>query len=259
MPTISAIYTASVKSLALQIRDSVSLEPAGIAEDRRFHLIDGGGRLLTQRQRPRLALVSADYNPESDRLSFTFPDQGQIVGPVETGEQVNTAIWGRSVPGRVVQGAWNEALSRFCGGPVQLVKTDDKGLSFDEYPLSLLSRASIDLMGQLTMGAKEFEARRFRPNLLIDGCWPHEEDTWLGGTVAVGPEVLLRVIAPDARCAITTVDPDTGQRDFDTPKFLLAYRPSARAPYFGVYAVVENPGTVSVGDTLELLASPART
>ncbi len=256
MPTISAIYTTAVKSLALELRTSVAVGPAGIAEDRRFHLIDGGGRLLTQRQRPQLALVTASYAPLSEQLTLTFPDGKRVIAPVEKGEAVQTAIFGRAVPGRVAPGDWNDALSELCGGPVRLVKTDDAGLSYDEYPLSMLSQASIDLLRQLTEDARPFEARRFRPNFLLDGCSPHEEDSWLGGTVAIGPDVRLRMVAPDPRCAITTINPDTGQRDFDTPRFLLAYRPSARAPYFGVYAAVENPGTVSVGDIIEVVDPP---
>jgi uncharacterized protein YcbX len=235
----------------------VTVGASGIAEDRRFHLIDGGGRLLTQRQRPRLALVTADYEPASEWLTLTFPSGDEVAGTVELGETVRTAIWGRPVPGQVVDGNWADALSGYCGGPVRLVKTDDVGLSFDEYPLSLVSQASIDLMNLLVEGAKDFEAKRFRPNFLLDECSPHEEDTWLGQIIQIGPDVRLRIVAPDPRCAITTVDPETGQRDFDTPRFLLAYRPSARAPYFGVYAVVENPGTVSAGDNLQLIVTSA--
>ena len=258
MPRISAIYTAAVKSLALQQRTSVSVGLSGIAEDRRFHLIDGGGRLLTQRQRPQLAQVGATYVAASDRLTLAFPDGDEISGEIEVGEPVRTPVWGRLVPGRVVAGPWNGALSALCRGPVRLVKTDDAGLSFDEYPVSLLSQASIDLLGQLAAGIKEFEARRFRPNFLLEGCSPHEEDSWLGGVLAVGPELRLRLVAPDPRCAITTVNPDTGQRDFDTPRLLLTYRPSARAPYFGVYGVVEAPGAVSVGDQVAVAVSPPR-
>ena len=252
MPSVNSIFTVAVKSLALDQRSSVAVGPTGIAEDRRFHLIDGGGRLLTQRQRPQLALVTSRYDPATERLTLTLPGGKEIAGPVEIGETISTPIWGRSVPGRVVDGEWNEALSALCRGPVRLVKTDESGLSFDEFPLSLLSQASIDLMGQLTKGAKEFEAKRFRPNFLLDGCSPHEEDSWLGKAVSIGPELRLRVVAPDPRCAITTIDPNTGQRDFDTPRFLLAYRPAARAPYFGVYAEVDTPGIVSVGDLVEI-------
>ena len=252
MTIVKSIYTVAVKSLALDQHSSVTVGPAGIAEDRRFHLIDGGGRLLTQRQRPRLALVKGRYEPSSERLTFCFPGEEAITGSVELGETVRTAIWGRPVPGQVVNGEWNEALSSYCGGPVRLVKPEGAGLSYDEYPLSVLSQASIDLMGQLTEGAKTFEAKRFRPNFLLEGCSPHEEDTWLGKLVTIGNEVRLRIVAPDPRCAITTVDPETGVRDFDTPRFLLAYRPAARAPYFGVYAVVESPGTASVGDSVDV-------
>ena len=256
MPTVSSIYTAAVKSLALQPRESVSVGPAGIAEDRRFHLINGRGGLLTQRQRPQLALVSSAYDAESGSLTLTFPGGQELSGQVELGEPVQTPVWGRLVSGQVAAGEWNEALSSFCGGPVRLVKTGDAGLSFDEYPISLLSQASIDLLSQKTGGVKQFEGRRFRPNFLLGDCSPHEEDFWLGGVIAVGPELCLRVVAPDPRCAITTVDPDTGQRDFDTPRLLLSYRPAVRAPYFGVYGVVERPGAVSVGDAVEVVAPP---
>ena len=62
----------------------------------------------------------------------------------------------------------------------------------------------------------------------------------------------MRLIARDPRCAITTLDPSTGNRDFDTLRLILSYRPSVRAAYFGVYGVVESPGTVSVGDEVTL-------
>ena len=199
-----------------------------------------------------LATVSSRYEPASDSLTMLFPGGDELSGPVELGEQVQTQVWGRMVPGNVVDGAWNDALSLLCRGPVRLVKTDRAGLSYDEFPLSLLSQASIDLFGRIAGGVKEFEARRFRPNFLIDDCSPHDEDQWLGGVVAFGPELRLRIVAPDPRCAITTVDPDTGERDFDVPRLMLTYRPSRRAPYFGVYAVVDTPGAVSVGDAVSL-------
>jgi uncharacterized protein YcbX len=136
---------------------------------------------------------------------------------------------------------------------VRLVKSDNPGASFDEYPISVLSQASLDNLSSRVNGGPQLEGRRFRPNFLLDGCSPHEEDTWLGGVVQIGHDLRVRLVAPDPRCAITTLDPDTGERDFDIPKLLLSYRPSARAPYFGVYGAVETTGTVSVGDAVELV------
>ena len=187
---------------------------------------------------------------------MAFPDGATLSAPVALGEPVRTPVWGRLVSGNVVSGDWNSALSELCRGPVRLVKTDDAGSSFDEYPVSMLSQASIDLLDRLAGESTRVEARRFRPNFLLDDCAPHEEDSWLGRVIAIGPELRLRVVAPDPRCAITAVDPNSGRRDFDTPRLLLSYRPSARAPYFGVYAVVEAPGMVSVGDAVRPVGAP---
>jgi len=263
--TVAAIFTSPVKSLALLQPESVTVGHSGIVEDRRFHLIDADGRLLTQRQVGRLALVQAGFSAESEELTLEFPGGSRLVGPTELGSPVSTAIWGREVPGKEVTGDWNEALSEFCGSPVRLVKTDNPGDSYDEYPVSLLSQASIDKLGIFltenvadALGeAPRFEGRRFRPNFLLDGCSPHEEDSWLGGVVQIGPDLRVRLVAPDPRCAITTLDPDTGERDFNVPKLLQSYRPNTRAPYFGVYGSVESTGIVSVGDAIELVQKPA--
>lgn len=257
MRTVAAIFTSPVKSLALNQPESVTVGFSGIVEDRRFHLVDAEGRLLTQRQQGRLVLVKAEYSADTEALTLRFPDGQQVDGPTELGGPASTVIWGRQVPGREVAGPWGEALSSFCGSPVRLVKTDSPGDSFDEYPVSLLSQASIDFLDGRVNGAPAFEGRRFRPTFLIDGCSPHEEDFWLGGFVQIGPDLRIRLVSPDPRCAITTLDPDTGERDFDVPKLVLGYRPNPRAAYFGVYGTVESTGTVSVRDVVELVEEPA--
>ena len=254
MVSVAAIFTSPVKSLSLSQQTTVAVGFSGIEDDRRFHLINGEGGLLTQRQYGRLALVQAQYLGESDYLTLRFPDGRVLEGLPELGGSVTTTMWGRQVSGREVTGMWSEALSSYCSSSVRLVKTDDPGACFDEYPVSLLSQASVDGLEGRVSGAPKFDGRRFRPSFLFEGCSPHEEDTWLGGVVQVGPELRLRLVAPDPRCAITTLDPDTGERDFDMPKLLLTYRPSARAPYFGVYGTVETVGTVSVGDSVQFRA-----
>lgn len=258
MRTVAVIFTSPVKSLALNQPESVTVGYSGIVEDRRFHLVDAEGRLLTQRQQGRLVLVRAEYFDDTEALTLRFPDGQQVDGPTELGGPVNTVIWGRQVSGREVTGTWNEVLSSFCGSTVRLVKTDNPGDSFDEYPVSLLSQSSIDFLDGRVNGAPKFEGRRFRPTFLIDGCSPHEEDFWIGGVVQIGTGLRIRLVSPDPRCAITTLDPDTGERDFDVLKLVLSYRPNPRAAYFGVYGVVDSTGTVSVGDPVELVQEPMR-
>ena len=103
------------------------------------------------------------------------------------------------------------------------------------------------------------DARRFRMLIDLEGAEPHEEDTWIGRRIALG-ESILRVIEPDARCAITTQDPDTGTRDLDTLRTLIAYRGLRDGKYadFGVLADVEQPGRIRLGDAVTVLDEVAR-
>ena len=86
----------------------------------------------------------------------------------------------------------------------------------------------------------------------------HEEDGWIGGRVAIGSAVLT-ITKPDARCAITTQDPDTGERDLDTLRTILRYRgfregdPEHKID-FGVLGEVVQPGVVGLGDEITVLA-----
>ena len=88
---------------------------------------------------------------------------------------------------------------------------------------------------------------------LADGA-AHEEDSWVGGRIAVG-ETVLQISAPVPRCAITTQDPDTGERDLDTLRTIIAYRglTNDHDIDFGVYGEVERPGRIRLGDSVEVL------
>ena len=252
MPAIESIHLAPVKSLALRSVESASITSRGIEGDRRFMILDEAGRAVTQRRLGALARVSADYAPETDALTMAFPNGETVNGRAELGAETATVLWGRVTLGRVVAGDWSAALSEFCGENLTLMKSDAPGACFDEYPISLISRATIDRLSGMAGGAMTFEPARFRPTLLISGCAPHEEDSWLGKGLLIGERLRLRPIARDPRCAITTLDPNTGERDFDTLRLILSYRPNPRAAYLGVYAIVELPGTVKAGDELRL-------
>jgi uncharacterized protein YcbX len=89
-------------------------------------------------------------------------------------------------------------------------------------------------------------------NLELADTAPYEEDGWEGRAVRVG-EAVIRVLGQVPRCVATTRDPGSGTRDFDTLRHIAAYRPLMTAPRgvpFGMYAEVERPGRVAVGDTV---------
>jgi hypothetical protein len=85
----------------------------------------------------------------------------------------------------------------------------------------------------------------------LSGCREHEEDEWDGRSLRIG-EAVVRAGGPVDRCAMTTRDPDTGERDLDTLGLIKRYRglSERRTIDFGVYAEIERPGTVRVGDTV---------
>lgn len=252
MPTIQAINIAPVKSLGLIHPETVSVSETGIVEDRRFCVVDEQGKMLTQRQVGKMVQVRAEYHREPETLRLTFPDGRIVEGTPVLGEPAHTKIGSRQVPGHVVEGDWSVALSDFCGRPVRLTKVAESEHYQDLYPVSLLSQASVDELSRRSNGQTRFDARRFRPTFLLEGCRPQEEDSWEGRTARIGEQLRLRIVARDPRCVITRLNPDTGERDADTLSLILDYRPDPTGIYFGVYATIEQPGTVSIGDEITL-------
>lgn len=258
MKTVKSIHVAPVKSLGLAYPRAVHVGWRGIVEDRRLYLIDSGGSLLTQREIGWLVQIKAEYQADPEWLRLRLPTGATLEGGLGLGEPATTLFWGRYVTGRVVTGDWNDALSDYCQQPVRLVRSEEAGQCHDEYPVSLVSQASIQELSKQPGAEVTFDSRRFRPSFLLDGCEAHEEDAWLGSVIQIGRELRLRLAARDPRCALTTLNPATGDRDADTLRLILSYRPSDKAAYFGVYGTVERPGAVSLGDevTLHRTASP---
>ena len=90
-------------------------------------------------------------------------------------------------------------------------------------------------------------------------CWTLNQHDWhyqvrdlmaeFGHRIRIG-DAVLRVTKPDARCAMTTHDPDTGQPDLDTLRTIISYRGlrEGKNADFGVLAEVDHPGRVRLGD-----------
>ena len=255
MITVAEINIAPVKSMALVARDEAMLELGGIRDDRRFYLVNGQGRLLSRRQVGRLAQLTAAWDEDAGRLSIAFPDGTILAGAPEPGRPVWSVIWGRRVRGRPLPGEWTAALSEFCGQPATLMMSDLPGQAYDEFPVSLLSQASVARLSA-EMGRSDDEclaSGRFRPTLLLAGAAAHEEDGWVTRPVAIGDEAVVRILAPDPRCVIINQHPDTGETDADAVRGILGYRPNPLAAYFGVYGIVEKAGVVRVGDAVEMV------
>ena len=258
MIQVSRLSVTPVKGFAVWHPDEVTLGDAGVAEDRRFYLVDEDGLRFGALRHGPLVRFSARYDAATEELVFRLPDGSELAGTVELDEPVTTDFYGRDVAGRVVRGPWADAVSADVGRPVRLVRADRPGEGVDRGKgggVTLLSDASVqELSGR---SGEPVDARRFRMLIAVSGTEPHEEDTWIGGEVEIG-EARVRVNGHVGRCAITTQSPETGVRDFDSLRAIKDYRgqnPETREIDFGVYGQVVQPGRVRVGDAVRYIVS----
>jgi uncharacterized protein len=258
MPTVARFSIAPVRSLGLAHPAEIDLTVAGVVEDRRFYLTDATDRLVDRLVVPSLVQIGAHTDPDATQLRLSFPDGRIVDGLVELGPAVETEVHKRRVAGHRVAGRWAEALSEFCGREIRLIRCDRVGGTRDAHPATLITDGSLELLGH-HLGTGIVDGRRFRMLIELEGGAAHEEDTWVGGRIGLG-EVVLQISAAVPRCAITTQDPDTGERDLDTLRTIISYRglTENRDIDFGVYGEVEQPGRIRLGDSVQVLTAAPR-
>jgi len=253
VPSVARFSISPVRSLGLQHPTEIDVTEVGVVEDRRFFLTDDRNRLIDRLIVGPLVRIETQTDPGGTMLWMRFPDGEVIEGEVELGESVETPIHGRTGIGRAVVGPWADKLSRFTGRPIRVIRCDRPGGTRRGNPTSIISDGSLRELARHA-GVDRIDGRRFRMLIDLEGAEPHEEDTWIGRRIGLG-DAVLRVTKPDARCAITTQDPETGVRDLDTLRTLIAYRGLREGKHadFAVLADVELPGRIRVGDEVTLL------
>ncbi|AQS71031.1 MOSC domain-containing protein [Streptomyces pactum] len=264
---LQSIHVHPVKAFrSLSLREAV-VEPWGLTGDRRWMLIDNGGKVVTQRRQPRLALAAAELLPGGG-VRLSAPGREPLTVPVpRAGGPVVTQLFRDKVEALPAEGGAAHAwCSDFLGADVRLVYLDDPAsrrpvdpeyalpgetVSFaDGFPLLLVTTASLDALNSLiAVGEHADEGplpmNRFRPNLVVSGTGPWAEDGW--SRIAVG-EVAFRVAKPCGRCVVTTTDQGTAGRGREPLHSLGRYRSVNGKLVFGQNLVPVGRGTVRVGD-----------
>lgn len=145
----------------------------------------------------------------------------------------------------------DEALPDLSVFPPEIFEfSSPPGTYFDAFPLLILTRSSLATL-QSRVPESRFDARRFRPNFLIDDTDPTEpfpEQAWCGRQLAIG-EARVEVVMECPRCVMTTHGFD------DLPKDPSVMRTLVREAggNLGVYAKILNPGRVQTGDAVTQL------
>ncbi|HYN50087.1 MAG TPA: MOSC domain-containing protein [Thermoleophilaceae bacterium] len=245
--TVSELAIAPVKGLRLTPVEELELRTSGAVGDRAFVVVDEADHaLLLTARTPTLVQVVQRWDPVSGVLTLGFADGSEVAAAPSPGEPVSTANYeGRRISGRLTSGPHSEALSEHLGRPVRLVALDQSEVGADDFPVTLMSSASVAALGKALDGRPP-DARRFRMTITVDGTEPWEEHGWAGREVDVG-EAQLRIADPVPRCVVTTRDPEKGRRDVPVLQTLAKLRGKKNVT-FGVWCEVTRPGRVRRGD-----------
>jgi uncharacterized protein YcbX len=90
---------------------------------------------------------------------------------------------------------------------------------------------------------------RFRPNVVVSGAGPWAEDAWVGRRLRLG-EVTFRAAKSCARCLVTTIDQETGEKGGQPLKMLGRHRRFDEGLLFAINLIPEGPGRLGLGDPL---------
>lgn len=264
--SLSAIHVYPIKSCAALSPALAEVQARGLQGDRRWMIVDATLRFVTGRQQPRLTLLQAQ--PLADGLQLQAPGMAplHLREPAPTQARLAVQVWRSAVEALPADAAADAWLSEYLQAPARFVYMDaaarrsvdpqyarpDDEVSFaDGFPLLLIGEASLqDLNTRLR---KPVQMLNFRPNLVVAGGAPYDEDGWR--RIRIG-EIELDVVKSCSRCVFTTVDPQLGQRDADGEplRTLASYRRQDGGVMFGQNLIARGHGRLRCGDRLEVLA-----
>ena len=247
---VTELAFAPVKGMRVARAEQLEIGPSGPVGDRAFMVVDERGRLLRTTGTPQLLQVEPSWEPAAGVLALRFPDGREVAAVPEGAERASTALYNRRrVEGRLVAGPLAEALSEHLGRAVRLLALDEGQTGADDFPVTLMSTASLASLGTALDGG-EPDPRRFRMTITVDGLEPWDEHGWGGRELRVGAAA-LRVAEPVPRCVVTTRDPDSGSGDAPVLKALARLR-GKQDVTFGVWCEVTEPGCIRRGDPVNV-------
>ena len=224
------------------------------AGDREWMVVDETARFLTQRELPRLALVTVDVTRDGLRLAAPHMRPCEVAFDAR-GASHDVVVWHSTVLGADCGDAPADWMSDWLAHDVRLVRFDRARtrecnreyaghsgahtMFADGYPILVANTASLaDVNARLVArGHAALPMNRFRPNVVIEGLPAFDEDHI--DTIAIGG-VLLRLVKPCTRCQVTTTDQATARVGIEPLATLGEFRMDEKLDgvTFGVNAIV---------------------
>lgn len=269
---VAGLFSYPVKSCRAVAHARAQIAITGLPQDRTWMLVDprrSPGQFITQRECPALATIAVDVRADGS-LAVSCASGGEMIVPSPpVNALVKVKVWRSELvaldAGEAASAWFANALS-LPASAVRLVQfhqqqvrqcnafyAGDSGAHTffaDGYPLLVTNEASLADLNR-RIGRNEANAlpmNRFRPNLVLAGLAPWDED--FVDEITLG-KVVLKLVKPCVRCVATTTDQSSGARLSDEPINTLARfrnNPDLGGVTFGWNAVVLRAGEVARGD-----------
>ncbi|MBJ7554664.1 MOSC domain-containing protein [Marinomonas spartinae] len=264
--SLSSISIYPIKSIhGVELAQS-QVEWFGLTGDRRYMLINSNGEFITGREFPQLVLIKAE-RLTNKTWELSHPDTAikLVLDPATLSSTYqDVVIWEKSLKAQHCSELANAWFSQVLNSDVRLVYFGEQSERFtkrrpespvgfaDGYPFHLTSQTSLEELNRTCQ--ENIQMAQFRPNLVVTGSQPFEEETWK--RLRIG-DVEFENVKPCARCIFTTVHPETALRSKkgEPMKTLGKFRlqPEEKAINFGINLIALNTGEIHVGDKMEVL------
>jgi uncharacterized protein YcbX len=238
-------------------------------------MVDSDGVGITQRESPRLTQLTVRERPGGLELSAPGLPPLSVDEPADGPKQFVRVFKSKiEVPARVAETAWSSAfLGRDArlvwqadptGRPIESHAAPEDRVSFaDGFPILLANESSLAAVNDwlVEAGEEPVPMTRFRPNVVITGADAWAEDAWLGQRLRLG-EVTFRAAKSCARCVVTTIDQESGEKGRQPLRILGRHRRFGDRLLFAINLVPEQPempggqaGHLRVGDPVSVVLS----
>ncbi|MFK7981793.1 MAG: MOSC domain-containing protein [Saprospiraceae bacterium] len=263
---LSEIYIYPIKALGGIQLITTKLTTRGLANDRRFMLVDSEGIFMTQRTIRKMALLSTAI--KGNQLIIWHKDQpgnslAIPINPTYFTKTIEVDVWGISSIAQVMPTAINQWFQAQLKTDCQLVYMPDTAerrmketynttrdlVSFaDGAPILIAGQAGLDDLNNRLEAPVSMN--RFRPNLVFTGGAPFSEDEWT--KVKIGDQS-FKITHRCVRCNVPNINQETAKIVKEPNRTLATFRRFDNKIYFGVNTVWEEElaggnGEIKVGD-----------
>lgn len=252
---VAFIYRYPVKGLSPEPLERVTLTRGEcLPHDRRFAIARAAAPFDPQRPEwlPKTNFFMLMRDEKLAQLRTRFDDQSGLF-TIERGGRTLLRARITDVAGREqIDGFFAAFLEGSPGGPPKVVEAPGHTFSDAKQKPNSTTYKYVSLVNLASIGEVEKVVRvpvdpiRFRANVYFKGAPAWADLDWVGSEIALGG-ARLRVVSPITRCAATTVNPATAERDLNLPVIL---QKEFGHPYMGVYAEAVGGGQVARGDPL---------